>query len=543
MRLFNVSVRPRTKPLPRTGSESEDPSPVVSHETVERPCRPRRVHAHGRWLSFAITPDSVEMAAARRSGRKTKLIEIRKIYTTANLVTRESRVDFICHTIEDFINEFGGRRPRVSLVINGPETALRTLELPALSGSKLASAVMFEARKRLPFPIHDCYYDYRVIARMKRAGKEYVRVQLLAATRRLVDEHLEYFSRLGLRVSQTYVAYDAIGQLLPALPEYRPDSNFALINVERTGTHISYYRGADLEFYHIASLGSSSLAGRTDEGRFRDFADLLAREIQNSLDYYTGQYATHFTNRVYVYGDLAYTDELVQLLRDQFGFEFLVFPNENLRNVHFDANRASSSPAVCLQTAAASACPVLLPNLLPSRQLTVLRARLQHRLALAALVVLSVSLGATSWLQYRNIGRQELRSAQIQTEVTAFERSDMFSSYHIAKQLVATNRSYIDKIHQEPSYLGLNFKELSRLTPEGVLLRQLEYSPTNSGRDLVLMGVVSSPDMPPELILAEYVERLNNSPWYVDVTVDRHVKRAAKETFELEFTLSMRGLS
>lgn len=543
MRLFNTVARSeRTSSSEKTGDE-ERSSLSLSHDVVERPCRPRRVHARGRWLSFAITPDSVEMAASQRRGTSTHIIEIRKIYTTPNLVTRESRVDFVCHTIEEFVREFGGRRPRMALVVNGTETALRTLEMPALRGGKLASALLYEARKRLPFPVDDCYFDFRTVARVKREGKEYVRIVLLAATRRLVDEQLEYFARLGLTVEHIYVAYDAIGQLLPALPEYRADSNFALINIERTGTHISYYKGGDLQFYHITSLGSSSLANRTDANRFEDFADLLAREIQNSLDYYTGQYATHFTNRVYVYGDLAYTDELVQLLRDQFGFEFFVFPSEGLRNIRFDRSHVSSSPAVCLQTAAASACAVRLPNLLPSRQLAALRRQLQTRLVLAALFVMCVALGATSWLQFDAIRNQRVQIAAIEAEVKAFEQSDLFANFQVARQMVASNRTYIDKIHQKSSYLGLNLKELTRLTPSGVRLRQLDYSPSTAGRDLVLTGVVSSTETPPELILAEYVEHLNNSLWYSDVTVDRYVKRAGKTAFELEFTLSMRGLT
>lgn len=543
MGLFN-KTKGRTKQASATEDRGGEDAHVASQsDAIERMLRPKRVRARGRWLSFAISADSIEMSAAHRRGHSTKLVEIRKVYATDNLVTRETRADFICHTIEEFVQEFGGRSPRISLVVNGSETALRTFEMPSLKGSKLSSAIMFEARKRLPFPVQDCYYDYRLISKSKRIGKEHVRVVLLAATKRLIDEQLQYFERLALPVAQVYVAYDAIGQLLPSLEEYRADGNFALINIERSGTHISYYRGGDLQFYHITSLGSSSLAGRSDATRFEDFADLLAREIQNSLDYYTGQYAMHFTNRVYVYGDLAYTDELVRLLRDQFGFEFMVFPNDGMKNVHFDADAATSSPAVCLQTAAAVACPIRLPNLLPSKQLSVLRKQLQNRMAIAAMVLLVSVLGVTSYTQYHALGDLEMKVNQAQTEVSAFERSELFTNYRIAKQLIAANRTYLSKMHKEPSHLGLNFKELSRVTPRGALLRQLDFSPSRNGRDLVLMGVIESKEMPPELILAEYVERLNNSAWYSDVTVDRHVKRTTEKSSELEFTVSMRGQS
>ncbi|MBD3402096.1 hypothetical protein GF420_04310 [candidate division GN15 bacterium] len=541
MRVLNKLLGSGRRPTP---ANAETPDPVsASLDAVESPVRPRRKLAWGRWLSFAISDESIEMAAVQRRGSSVRVLEVRKIYTTGDLVNRENRADYLCHAIEEFVTQFGGRHPRLVLVVNGPETALRTFEMPALSGSKLGSAVLFEAKKRIPFPIRDCYYDYRVTAELKRGKAKRLRVSLLAATRRLIDEQLGFFERLELTVHHIYSAYDTIGQLLPSVPEYRPDANFALINIERGGTHISYYRGADLQFYHITSLGSSQLANRADENRFADFADLLAREIQNSLDYYTGQYATHFTNTVYVYGDLAYTDELVKLLQDQFGFEFRVFPDENLDRVDHDGSRVSSTLAVCLQTAAAAACPIRLANMLPAQQVERQRRRLQHRFAAAALVVLASILGLTSLTQYNELRTIATRNETIQSEVSAFEQSDLFANYQVAKQLVASNREYIEQIAERPSYLGFNFKELTRLTPRTVLLRQLDYAPGQNGRNLTLIGVISRSEIPPEVVLAEYVEALRKSRWYGDVTVDRHVKRIDDRETRLEFTLSMRGQS
>jgi hypothetical protein len=53
--------------------------------------------------------------------------------------------------------------------------------------------------------------------------------------------------------------------------------------------------------------------------------------------------------------------------------------------------------------------------------------------------------------------------------------------------------------------------------------------------------VVNARDVPPEVVLAEYVETLNHSPLFENVTVDRHYKNKTKNGFEMDFQLSLKG--
>jgi Tfp pilus assembly PilM family ATPase len=455
--------------------------------------------------------------------------------------TPEELESFIGEAIAEFTREFGGRKPYVTVAVSGPETALRTFEMPELKGQKLASAVAFEAKKQLPFPTHDCYFDYRVVSKLQRDGQTRLRISLLAVTRRLVQSQLDYFRRLNISVNRVVSSYDVIGTLLPLLPEHRANDNFALINVERNGTHISYYRGDNLEFYHITSLGSMFLRNRTDDTRFENFAELMAREIQNSLDYYTGQFSTHFTKRIYIYGDMSYTEELITFLHEHFGFEFKRFPAESLKGVNQDNADLSFTMPVCLATVAATVVPVRLANLLPSEQLVAQKNRYIDRMAIAALVLLGLTLGYTSLVQYSSLGRIDSRIAGIQEEIATFEQSDIFDTYRHLQRENQRDQNYVRQIQAQPSYLGFNLKELSRVTPETVTLHMLELTEGDPNHNLHLYGVVRSGTVPPELILAEYVEDLNNSSFYSHVTVDRHVKRTVDDAFEVEFSLSMRG--
>ena len=84
-------------------------------------------------------------------------------------------------------------------------------------------------------------------------------------------------------------------------------------------------------------------------------------------------------------------------------------------------------------------------------------------------------------------------------------------------------------------------KELSLLTPASIRLYNFEYHADQPDYNVNLFGTVNAPDIPPEVVLAEYIETLNHSPLFDSVTVNRHYKSKTEAGFELDFQLSLKG--
>jgi hypothetical protein len=250
----------------------------------------------------------------------------------------------------------------------------------------------------------------------------------------------------------------------------------------------------------------------------------LATEIQNSLDYYAGQYSSQFSNQIFVYGDLAYSDELIGKLTDRFGLSFSRFPADMLSFVHRRNLDFEDTLPVCLPVAAAAISDCRLADLLPEEAKASRSARTINRLGWTATVA-ATALLTTAWLT--QIGQvktanEDLR--RLQQEVDKFRASEMFATYNHLKRNIAVSQSFLTKAKESPSYLNLNLKELSRLTPAPVRLQILDYRAGSGERNLNLSGVIHTSDTPPELALAELVENLEGSPFYTDVRVDRNVK-------------------
>ena len=504
--------------------------------------RPRRVLATGRWLSFSIGEDSLEISVASRRGKTAVLHEAKRINIGRDFFSDVQRDDHICSLISDLISQFGGFQPRLAVVLSGTETVLRTFDMPELKGGKLDSAIRFEARKRIPFPVSDCILDYRVLGRFKSKQGNRLRIALLAATKRLVNQQLNYFRRLNLTVEHVYISYDVISQIMARLPSADSETVSALISVDRGILHMAYYRGKQLEFFHVTSLAATDSPTQAESGDVRFFTQQVARDIQTSLDYYAGQFAQAETSQLFIYGDMAHGQGLVEILEDDYGFSFDDLPAEGLQGIKTGRGDLIKAIAVCLPTVAASVCNRKLANLLPPEQ-KVRKSRKQAvQWSAAVLLCLIAGLTMISYAQNYRLNQLENSLWYLNAEIEAFRVSPVFDTYNEIKRQIAQNRTYIERISRSPSYLGPSLKELTRLVPAGVRLHVLDFEVETSGNAVNMTGTVSSDNVPPELVLAEFVESLKRSPFYDSVTVQRHVKRAVGDRFELEFQLAMRGV-
>ncbi|MEA2031425.1 MAG: pilus assembly protein PilM [candidate division Zixibacteria bacterium] len=502
---------------------------------------PGREQFLGRCLAFFVGTDSLQMAVVQHKGKSRHVLDVHKIYLPSDIKDKEEKQDFISREIEGFIEEYRNRSSRIVVTLSGKETVFRTFHMPILKKSELDSAVRLEAKKQMPFPLSESIIDYRRIRKIEGVARTRYRIALQAATKRVITETLAPFNKLGILVHQVYHAHDVVGQLLKDLPNFDNNSSYTLLNVHRQYSEIAFYKGDSLEFFHITDTGSSLIPKKGSDIQLGYFAETLASEVQTSLDYYSGQYRDLSFSKIYLHGDLAYSDEIAARLKTKLGYEFIRFPVEQLKfmqNKHFsDMNTA----AVCLPSLASATCNVRLANLLPVADKATHLRRKQNfygRLSLAVIIILLIA----GWLIVKNnLNTTRNSTLEATRQVEEFRNSNAYHRYNMLKSQIATTRAYLSKVQQSPSYMALNLKELSLLTPDEIRLEQFNYSKEEEGENLILKGKSVSSSIPPEVILAEYLEKLNASPFYSEAVIKRHHKYKTKNGFGIEFSLGMRG--
>ncbi|MEW6412939.1 MAG: pilus assembly protein PilM [Candidatus Zixiibacteriota bacterium] len=521
------------------GSPPKPARPAFSMTKI----RPKNSHFLGTTVSFCVDEHAIQMAAVRHVGKSRQVLDIKKEYFPRGQNDDKARKEKLLREIGDFASKYGGRRAKITLAVSSNETTFRSFLMPRMKKRELDSAVQFEVKKQIPFPAADCVYDYRPVFSIERDDNVRYKIGLQAATRRYIQEQLEPFEMLGLPVVQIYHTQDVIGQFLKHIPKFHEDKSYTLLNIGLKSTEISFYKGANLEFSHATAVSSNMLGAQPEMTKYEFFAELISNEIQTSLDYYAGQYSVSLHDKIYVYGDLAYSSELLELLNAKSGIELEPLPVANLTDLSTRDELQSEIFPVCLPVLAASTCQIALANLLPPELRTAQqkgRVGTYGRIGVGVLLILL----ATSWGVGRNeISSQENHLIELNRQIAEFQNSEAFHTYNLIKRRIAMDQSYLNQIKESPSYLALNLKELSQLTPGPVKLLYLDYKPDEKDQNLYLHGLVISDDIPPELILAEFVENLSASPFYENVKVVRHVKKKIEGHFEIDFQLNMKGVA
>ncbi len=532
----------RLKEIFKTGKPANKNNSGIEQPGQWHSLRTAKTLFPGRHISCMFDEYSIQLATVLQIGSQRRLLDVQKTYLPSSLENPEKRLAFITNCIEGYYKDFSNSFTSTSICLSGSETAFRTIELPLLSNKELRSAIKFEVSKHIPFPTDQSEFDYRVVQRFDKPGAERLRISVLAATNRLISESMQPFDQLGITVSAIYHTQDVVGQLLVDIPDFSPTEHYALINVGRERTEISYYEGSQLGFTHIANLGSSFISKRSDPTVLEYFGESLAAEIQNSLDFYAGQFSSHFTNKIFVYGDLAYADEIIELLSDRFGFSFSRFPADKLNLTKSKDSDFDFVLPVSLPSVAAASCRTKLANLLPQKNKQILHDQIINRSCIASTAIIFLLLFIGWNLMQKDINGTEHQLHLLTQTTERYEQSDAYKAYYRLKNQINAEQSYLEQVETTPSFMSENLKELSHLTNGNIRLVGFDYNALTEGQNLQLLGIVRGNETPPEIILAEYIETLQQSPFYENVTVVRHRKKKVNGRFEIEFQLSARGI-
>jgi hypothetical protein len=368
-------------------------------------------------------------------------------------------------------------------------------------------------------------------------------VSLIAVSRKEIDRILGFLDPLKIKIDSIYLIQEAIGHLLPYMPDYSGEKAYALIDIGKNKTDISYYNGINLEFSHTSSIGTESISDSPNSGKtYEQFTELLQSEIQNSLDFYAGQFSRTFKDKIYIYGDFAYSDDLIAELGDNLGLEFKRFPvNDWGKSFRAKEELLDTIPPV-LGSVALALSNYGLINFLPP-EIKEERAETKfYSFAVPALVIFAaVLIGQWATLKYENeIEKFKLTKAQNQIE--HFKKSKSFRLYSQIKQQIANDKAFLDNLKSNPTFLHLNLKELSRITPEQIKFDIYDLKSSESKQELLLMGKTISNDPPPEIILAEFIARLENSPFFENIEIKKYSKEYKANKFILDFQIEMSAI-
>ncbi len=279
-----------------------------------------------------------------------------------------------------------------------------------------------------------------------------------------------------------------------------------------------------------ASIGSETILA---------YGETIAAELASFLDLYNGQHPESAVSSVLLCGKDAASGELAaqltaatglpchRLIEDSSSFRIPKGVDSDKIQRHFD---------VIMTALAVPDCRPLLPARLKAReQKRKLRLQLGTALAFALVTVAGmhwIALSKTSALQH------ELNAQK--TAAQALEHSSGYRNYISLADKMERERIYISKMSgKAAAHLHVLLKELSLILPDNISLTAIKVEEAKSGYVMTLDGHVRLSDFSPEIVLAQYVEALEDSPFFNQVTVANHHKQRIQDDFDLTFELKL----
>ncbi len=488
-------------------------------------------------------------------------------------------------TIRDLLAETGVSARKAVGIVQGPATAFVHLTLPRMPAKELHQAVRWEAQKALPFPIESAILAHHIVGEaVDRDGVTKLAVLLAAVEAQFAAEAVGILRAAGLEPAGLTVVPAALARLIQhGPPVTEPGQVWALLDIGAQASHLVFFRGTELLLAREIGTGGRAIteamtsavmvegrrmqldadqaerlkrefgipapaeADRQAEGiplaqigaMIRPALDRLAVEFQRSFAYYQERVGGPPVTRVILSGGTAQLRNLLPFLAERLGIEIEIlnpFARLDLTE-RLGEEFAEAAPrlavAAGLALDRAQTLNLLPPEIAAARRAAWARLGIRAGLTAAALVVAG-TYGMAWW-------------ARTETEhVLAARRAtlaDLQPALEVAKRLQARRdtlapllRAYDAVLRGGTPWHGI-LKELSNVTPRAVTLNELAATP--EGR-LKIKGMVFASGASPEMGLAEYLGKLETSPFFTGLDLIGTREREDFDARALDFEVISR---
>ena len=518
--------------------------------------RNRFMKGTGRWGSrlFGTERTMLSLRPGYRLGvaiseRSMRLCLVKKRLHRFHVVSIETAPQAFEHTDSwpgrlDFAAGFAARylhdRKLSGIPVNigllGEDIAFRRLYLPRIPAKELAAAILWEGKKLFPFDLGRSIVDYCVVEHSERNGVERLGINIIAGQSDLIDAIYEKFGTAGVVVGQIGYLPGFIAQSMRFTTAPRRDACQVIICLDEVaGSAIFVHKGA-LEF---VQRFASPLPALTGPETVLAYGESIASELVSFFDLYNGQNPENAVSSVLLCGKNAASRDLSAQLTAATGLPChrLVEDGSFLSALNgIDSDEIQRYLDAIMTALAAPGHRPLLPFRLKTREQK-RRLRLQLGMALAFALI------TIAGMQWTAMSKTSVLQRELDAQKTAahtLEQSAAYQSYISLADKLKRDRIYISRMSgTAATHLHVLLKELSLILPDNVNLTAIKVEDAEGRYLMTVDGHVRLSDFSPEIVLAQYIEALEKSPFFDLVTVANHHKQRIQDDFDLTFELKL----
>jgi type IV pilus assembly protein PilM len=464
--------------------------------TLSRPVRRRQ------GIGLDIGSSAVRAAEVVVDGKGSQLVRFAQVGLPTDAVVEGEVRDraAVALALKRLWDEGGFSGRSVVLGVSSQRAMVRVIEMPAIEGKELRSALRYEIGELLPIPVEQAVYDYAVLGPGRPSGDGGVTLQvlLLVAQKDIVRDEIAVVGRAGLRVRAVDASPLALLRAVPAPEE--DDALDAVVSLGAQLVVVAIREGGVPRFMRTATVAAESEevvhagvgthigAAEGREGRPRGNGakrvDPVLEEVRSSIEYFLSHAQGATLARVQLTGGGARMVGLAERLAATLGIPVVAatlapsyerlalgLDDEQLKEASW---RWTTAAGLALWGSGTSAhAPSLVPPEIAERA----RARRVMAGAGAGVVLAAGGLGMLSHSRVGEINNARTETKVDQQEATRLQ-AEIFKlqSLGTVQSEVLTRRNLaVEALANDIDWVGLDGRIVKAL-PGGVRVTQVSFS-------------------------------------------------------------------
>jgi hypothetical protein len=489
----------------------------------------------GCQMGMVIADKSVRLCLVRQVLHRRRVIDLAAFpFEPREAASWPERIGASVKAVVEYFGDQGLPRMPINVSLIGDDIAFRRLYLPLMSRKELSTAILWEGQKLFPFELNQCLVHHEITDVENAGNYVQIAVNLVATKRDIVEALYDRMESASLTLGHVNFLPAVITDAMPFLdPGYDDKHRLYLLLDDDQSQAIFMHRGR-LEFFQQFATTPLPL----DDGRIAN-AQAILSELTTFLDIFNGQRFGNSVEGIVLCGRYGGDPDVAAAICGSTSLPCRrIFGDDNIPSVIRAAKLEQTRGMV--DAIATGLADIGRRPLIPD----VARSKIERRKSafrLAAVAMLTLLLMGTIHTQSQFISdRLKMQLESTRAESQAYENSAAYQRYLKLMSELHRQQEWQARSHnRQPSHVHLLLKELSRTIPDDISLTNVYLSQENGGLILRLEGIVSLSGFSPEIVLAQYVETLDKSPFFDEVSVKRHLKKKDNGRFDLTFMLEM----
>ena len=450
------------------------------------------------------------------------------------------------------------------------------LSVPNLNKKDLRGAVGIELKKRLPpqSNINSIAYEFFINVSLQEERMTTLQVTCIAVDKFLIEEQISFMKELNIRPVSINVTPDALGNLLTFCVKTVPNKTIALLDVGASISLLNFYKGRSLVFSREIPIGGehltmalakglSAVTGvssitmddaekikrscgipMTDEAKteyLTDFGSIrgeqilamvrpvierLVMEISRTFNYYSKTFKAGNIEELYLSGGSSRLKNIEKVLGvnvegikrvESLNILKIIkgWSDKGILRQEMVMEQAAPHLAVSFGLCLGSGGRL---NMLPVREkveqkMYFFTAALQVFFPLLCAITIMLYLSSyANGLKYRSL------TAKLDAQLQRLQDSSIqVRDYFALKSKLEQNVQLLNKARgSAPMWWGA-LKEISSITPPEVIINKINVPLAREPKELRIVGRISSKITIVDMALSQYVEALEESPFFSQV--------------------------